>query len=84
MIFLSNHHHRIIFEIFYHNYITEEIYFVATSIVSYMIDGEKVGAKVRKMEYILQDTIFQLNIPFAFYFHLSIIAHIDVRYIWWF
>ena len=81
MISLSNHHHRIIFDIFHHNYIREDLYFVATSIVSYLVDGEKVGAKVRNMKNILEDAIFQLNISFPFNFNLSIISHIDVRYI---
>ncbi len=82
MVCLSNRHHWIIFEILYHYYVGEELYFVATSIVSDLIDGEKVGAKVRNMKYIFEDTIFQLNIAFTFYVNLSIIAHIDVWYIW--
>ncbi len=50
MISPSNYHHRIILEIFHHNYIREELYFFATSIVSYLIDGEKVVAKVKNMK----------------------------------
>ena len=83
MIFVSDCHHRIILKILHHNYIREELYFIATSIVSNLIDGEKVCAKLRNMENIYEDTIFQLNITFPLNFHLSIIAHIDVRYMRW-
>ena len=80
MIGLSNCHHRIILKILYHNCVREELYFVATSMVSYLIDGEKVCAKSRNMENICEASIFQLNVALPFYVHLSIISHIDVRY----
>ena len=81
MISLTNRHHRIIFEIFHHNYIKKELHFVFTSIVSYLVDGKKVNARVRNMKNILEDAIVQLNIFFPLYFDLSVISHIDVRYI---
>ena len=71
-------------KILHHNYIREELYFIATSIVIDLINGEKDCAKSRNMENICEDTIFQLNITFPLNFHLSIISHIDLRYMWWY